>query len=112
MPSSREPKEFWGKRPLAVIKELVANNDYHYSGHVHNYIAEGSCEEADLVCCILGAKRIHKIEEDELCVAVDGCKYTILGKGTQGYPFYTCGKIIRDENDQNLYFFITAHDAD
>ena len=58
----------------------------------------------------MSAKRIGKTEVDELDTAADGCKYTILGTDTEGYRFYTCGKIIADANDERLYFFITAHE--
>ena len=48
----------------------------------------------------------HDLEQ-----ALDGRKYTILGRDTFGSPFYTCGKIKLSHNDQKLYFFITAHEA-
>ncbi len=98
-------------KQLEVIKNLVAAGAYHYSGKVHEFISEGWYEKEDLERCVLYATTIHKIEEDEMGVALDGCKYTILGRDTQGQRFYTCGKIILSPNDQRQYFFITAHDA-
>ena len=95
---------------LIVIKELVMNGDYHYSNKVREYIEEGWYQEDDLERSICSATRIHKVEDDELKAAVDGNKYTILGRDSQGEPFYTCGKIILSK-DNRKYFFITAHES-
>ena len=98
-------------KQLGIIKSLVADRNYHYSGKVRQYIEDGWYEVSDLERCILTATKIHKVEDDELEVAADGCKYTILGRDTFGQPFYTCGKITLSINDKRLYFFITAHEA-
>ena len=96
---------------LSLIKQLVLERRYHFSKKVLGFIEEGLFEEADLRACVRNAKGIRKIEDDELGTAVDGCKYTILGHDRFGNPFYTCGKILVSEDDQQLYFFITAHEA-
>lgn len=97
-------------KDLAVIKELVMNGNYHYSSKIRSYIEDGWFQEEDLEQCICTATRIHKIGDDEQKTAVDGKKYTILGRDTQKEPFYTCGKIILSRENR-LYFFITAHEA-
>ncbi|GEM_PF-735380 len=97
---------------LSLIQNLVANGNYQYSSKVRRFIEDGWYDTKDLERCILTARSIRKIEADELGVATDGQKYTILGRDTQGQSFYTCGKIILNRNDQRLYFFITAHEAD
>ena len=102
-------RQSWSKE-LVVIKELVMNGNYHYSSKVRAQVKEGWFQEEDLEQCICTATRIHKIEDDELKTAVDGKKYTILGRDSQGEPFYTCGKIILSK-DNRLYFFITAHES-
>jgi hypothetical protein len=102
-----------GHRPgrrLRVIKALIASRQYNYSKKVELLIEEGDFEVEDIEHCVLSADVIQKVEPDELSTAVDGCKYTILGVDTQGFPFYTCGKLIRDAESQKLYFFITAHE--
>lgn len=96
---------------LPAIKLLVLERHYHFSHKVRGLIEEGLFEEADLRACIRNARDIRKIEDDELATAVDGCKYTILGHDRFGNPFYTCGKVLLREDDQQLYFFITAHEA-
>src|SRR5262249_46818408 len=50
----------------------------------------------------------HKSERDELRQAVHGMKYVILGRDTQGRPFYPVGKGIQGPRGR-LYFYITAH---
>ncbi len=97
------------RRRLRTIKALIAARRYHYSNTVRDFIEEGDFSEEDLERCILSATEIQKAEEDELGLAIDGQKYTILGADTLGQSFYTRGKIIRNEQEQ-LYFFITAHE--
>jgi hypothetical protein len=98
-----------GRRRLRIIKELVSSRQYHYSAKVQDLIQEGDFDLEDLERCILGARFIHKVEPDELGTAADGCKYTIIGVDTEGLAFYTCGKLIRSGEGQQLYFFITGH---
>lgn len=103
------PQHRRGKRRLRIIKELISSRQYQYSRKVQDYIEEGEFDFEDMERCILSAAVIEKVESDELGVAIDGCKYTILGLDTQGMSFYTCGKLIRNAEAQKLYFFITAH---
>lgn len=96
---------------LARIKALVAAGDYHYSRKVRDLMEDEGFGTADLERCILSARYIHRVEPDEIGAAIDGNKYTILGRDAGGYRFYTCGKIIAASQGEGLYFFITAHDA-
>jgi len=96
---------------LKQIQSLVSDLRYNYSNHIRVRIEAGEFGEEDLEHCIRTAKSIYKVEWDELKTAVDGKKYVILGKDTYGCLFYTCGKVIKDEEGK-LYFFITANEAD
>jgi hypothetical protein len=98
-------------KQLEVIKILAIEGCIHYSNKVRNNIENGYYTVNDLIACILSANLLHKVEEDDLSTAIDGKKYTILGKDTSKNPFYTCGKIIMGEGGCRLYFFITAHEA-
>ena len=98
-------------KQLDVIKSLVAAGSYHYSRKVREAMEDGWYETADLERCIFTATKIHKVEDDELGAATDGCKYTINGRDTLRQPFYTCGKVLLSQNDKRLYFFITAHES-
>ena len=106
------PQHRRGKRRLRIIKELISSRQYQYSKKVEIFIEEGHFDLEDIERCILSATVIEKVEPDELGVAIDGCKYTILGLDTQGVSFYTCGKLIRNAEAQKLYFFITAHEQE
>ena len=103
------PQHRPGKR-LRIIKALISSRQYNYSKKVQLVIEEGDFQPEDMERCVLSADVIQKVEPDELCTAVDGCKYTILGVDTQGVAFYTCGKLIRNAESETLYFFITAHE--
>lgn len=81
-----------------------------YSKKVQGFIEDGDFELEDMERCVLSACAIQKVEVDDLGIAIDGCKYTIIGVDTQGMSFYTCGKLIRDSEAKQLYFFITAHE--
>ena len=94
---------------LDEIRGLVLEDRYNYSGKVRESIEDGWYGEADLEQCI-STGGICKTERDELETSVDGKKYVILGRDTCGDPFYTCGKVIKDEEGK-LYFFITGHKA-
>ncbi|MDQ2920177.1 MAG: hypothetical protein M3R52_00970 [Acidobacteriota bacterium] len=99
-----------GHHRLRIIKALVAARRYQNSEKVQKFIEEGQFDLEDMEHCILSANAIQKVELDDLGTSVDGCKYTILGVDTWGLSFYTCGKIIRAGEEEELYFFITAHD--
>jgi hypothetical protein len=104
------PQHRRGKGRLRIIKALVASRKYQYSAKVQNFIQEGCFDLEDIERCILSASVITKVELDDLQTATDGCKYTIIGVDAEGMSFYTCGKLIRNEDDQQIYFFITAHE--
>jgi hypothetical protein len=106
------PQRRRGRRRLRVIKQLISSRHYQYSAKVQRYIEEGFFDLEDMERCVLSAIEIDKVEVDELETAVDGCKYTIIGVDTQGLSFYTCGKLIRNIEAQQLYFFITAHEQE
>jgi hypothetical protein len=105
MPTRQKERE-----QLGIIKGLVADDAFHFSKKVQTLIEDGCFRLEDIKHCVMSAKRIEETEVDELGKAIDGRKYTILGTDTEGYRFYTCGKIIAGGNDERLYFFITAHE--
>ena len=96
---------------LDRIKALVDHSNYDYSQKVRDLIEEGHFGEEDIECCILTARSVWKREKDEMNQAVDGFKYTVIGRDTRGRPFYTCGKMIEGVSGK-LYYYITAHEAD
>jgi hypothetical protein len=104
------PEHRRGRRKLQIIKELIAARKYQYSAKVQNFIQEGYFDLEDMERCILSASVITKVEPDEQGASADGSKYTIIGLDTAGMNFYTCGKLIRNEESQEFYFFITAHE--
>jgi hypothetical protein len=106
------PQHRRGKRRLRIIKELVSSRQYNYSKKVRSLIEDAYFDEEDMERCVLSATSIHKVEPDELGIAIDDCKYTIMGVDTQGRSFYTCGKLIRHGESEKLYFFITAHEEE
>ena len=110
MLSCSKPNEIIELERLGIIKGLVANGCMDYSKKVRDFIADGRYGTNDLRSCVLTANDIHKIETDELEVAVDGNKYVIFGRDTFGNPFYACGKIVLGADSRRLYFFVTAHE--
>lgn len=81
---------------------------YNYSAKVRKVIEDGWYTEEDLECCITTAKKIYKVERDELKTSIDNKKYVIIGKDTYGNPTYSCGKVIK-AREEKFYFFITVH---
>ena len=96
---------------LTAIQHLVATGRYRYSQKVRLLIEDGWFDEEDLVSCVLSATRIYKRARDEFQQSRDKLKHVILGRDTYGRPFYTAGKILTGSQGQ-VYFFITAHQAD
>jgi hypothetical protein len=96
---------------LTAIQHLVATGRYRYSQKVRTLIEDGWFDEGDLVSCVLSATRIHKRARDESQQSRDKLKYVTIGRDTYGRPFYTAGKILTGSQGQ-VYFFITAHQAD
>jgi hypothetical protein len=95
---------------LEEIKQLVLTDSYAYSNKVREFMEDGWFSEEDMEKSICSATRIYKSEKDELGTAVDGFKHVILGRDSHGCLFYTCGKVIKNDEGK-LYFFITAHKA-
>lgn len=95
---------------LPLIRELVASGRWVASRrHVAPRLEDGEFTNDDLESAVLTGK-LHKRQRDEKRTAVDGNKYTIIGRATGGYGFYVAGKILRDE-DGLFFFFIAAHRA-
>ena len=92
---------------LALIKKLVANFQYTWSGKVERALEDGYFSFKDIECCVASGK-VHKIKKDRLKDSVGEKIYVIKGKDLSGYDFYTQGKIMRNEEGQ-IYFFISAH---
>ena len=93
---------------LSEIRGLAARNELLLSGHALAAVESGELEVDDIQIALATATAIHKRERDEEGDAIDGYKYTIIGKGCGGLPIYTCGKII-EWIDGRTYFLITAH---
>ena len=90
-----------------LILELVRNDHCGFSAKVLQALEDYEFSDEDLKCCVCNGS-VAKSERDEYGEAVDGKKYTILGSAVSGYPFYVCGKIMRD-GEGRFFFFITAH---
>jgi hypothetical protein len=96
----------WARKE-AEIRDLVRRERFHLSSHVYDKIATNYWEFDDVVESLLNGS-IQKAEADELNVAVDGKKYTILGRDCYGHFIETVGKIIQGD-DGHDYFVITAY---
>ncbi len=96
---------------LAVIRELVVTNSYHYSRKVSEALDRDEITTDDLKQCMISALGIRKVEKDDLGMAIDGRKYTIIGRGAFGQRVYTCGRLFLTPQGHRAYFFITAHEA-
>lgn len=90
-----------------LILELVRNEQWDFSAKVLQALEDCEFSDEDLKCCIHTGS-VAKSEKDEYGEAVDGKKYTILGRAVSGYPFYVSGKILRDDEGR-FFFFMTAH---
>lgn len=92
---------------LERIQLLVLKGQWELSSHVLDYIQDGEFELRDVEGAILTGS-ITESQKDEVEVAVDGRKYTILGSDHCGLPFETVGKIVEGAKG-NEYFVITAY---
>jgi hypothetical protein len=90
-----------------LILELVRNEHWDFSAKVLQALEDYEFSEEDLKCCVHTGS-LDKSERDEYGEAVDGRKYTILGRAVSGHSFYVCGKILCD-GEGRFFFFITAH---
>jgi hypothetical protein len=93
-----------------LIKELVARRDYLLTEKVYELLSQGEFELEDLEHSIQFG-RVVKNDFDELKKSIGNKKYTIIGRDTHGYPFYSVGKIQRLDGGKK-YLVITAHDAE
>jgi hypothetical protein len=93
---------------LSEIRGLAARNELLLSDKALAFVQAGDLDLDDIRFALMTATRIYKKERDEKRAAVDGYKYTIIGKACSGLPIYTCGKII-EWLDGRTYFLITAH---
>jgi hypothetical protein len=93
---------------LSQIRGLAARNALLLSGKALTAVESGELDVDDIQFALVTATSIQKRECDDGGEAVDGYKYTIIGKASGGLPIYTCGKII-EWLDGKTYFLITAH---
>jgi hypothetical protein len=93
---------------LTEIRGFAARLELLPSGKTRALLESGELCLDDIQSALLTATRIYKKECDEEGDAVDGFKYTIIGRACGGLPIYTCGKII-EWIDGKTYFLITAH---
>jgi hypothetical protein len=95
---------------LSLIRYLVATSRYRLSEKAYELLSQGFFELEDLERAI-ECGTVYKTEKDELKNSVGNKKYIIIGHDTSGYLFYTCGKILKLDGEQE-YFVITAHGED
>ena len=93
--------------PLRRIQQLIRSDQWSFSRHIGDYLAEGRFDIEDVVCCIERGM-IIKSEADDLGEAVDGKKHTIAGPDTCGLSFHVVGKIV-EGFDGKLFFAVTAY---
>ncbi|MCF7740921.1 MAG: hypothetical protein K9N00_03905 [Candidatus Marinimicrobia bacterium] len=99
------------RNKLNKIKNLVClEKKYRLSKHVINdYLKTGKSSIHDIEYCIQNSKTINGIREDKMGTATDGKLYKIIGRNKMRNKFYTAGKFIKNSDNEELYFFITAH---
>jgi hypothetical protein len=93
---------------LAQIRRFAERDELYCSSHALDSIQSGGLSLDDVRFALMTASVIFKRECDEEGDALDGYKYTIIGKAPGGLPIYTCGKIVEWVNGKT-YFLITAH---
>jgi len=95
---------------LEKIKYLVCcKKNYELSDHAVEYIKNGNSSFEGIKNCIREADTVHEIKKDPYKDSVNDRIYTIKGKNHLGINFYTTGKIIKNNDEQKIYFIITAH---
>lgn len=92
---------------LRLIRYLVKTGLYDVGQKVYHFIEEGmfTLEDVESAIC---TGYVQKTEQDELFQAVGKKKYVIVGRDTNGYGFYTVGKIMPSDEGRR-YYLITAH---
>lgn len=96
----------WSQKELE-IRKLVRHDLFQLTSHVYDKIATNYWEFDDVVESLLNGS-IQSAKKDELGDAVDGKKYTILGRDSYGESLETVGKIVRGD-DGREYLVITAY---
>jgi hypothetical protein len=96
----------WSRKE-AEIRRLVHENRYELTSHVYDKIATNYWELEDVLASLLNGS-IQRAEKDELGDAVDGKKYTILGRDCYGHFLETLGKIVQAD-DGREYLVVTAY---
>jgi len=91
---------------LTRIRRLIRTKRWKLTGHALGDLADNLFERRDVESSILGGA-ITKSEPDELGVATDGLKHTIVGPSSANLPFVTTGKIVQGFDDIE-YLVITA----
>jgi hypothetical protein len=92
---------------LRLIRYLIRAGLYDVGEKVYRFIEEGvfTLEDVESAIC---TGCVQKTERDEFLQAVGKKKYVIVGYDTNGYGFYTVGKIMSSDEGRR-YYFITAH---
>lgn len=99
---------------LRKIQNLVCiDKKYRLSQHViKKYLNKGKCSHEDIIYCIQNANTIYSRSLDEMETATDGKLYNIRGENKAGVGFYTTGKFIKNRENEEIYFFVTAHEME
>jgi hypothetical protein len=94
------------RRKESEIRSLVHERRYELTGHAFEKIATNYWTLEDVVMSLLTGS-IRKAQKDELDEAVDGKKYTIMGRDCHGDGIESVGKLVADEQGR-LYLVITV----
>lgn len=89
------------------IKKLIRAESIAFSKKARRVLFSGILTLDDVICSILNGS-VVKRERNETKKA--RFKYTIIGPALSGRPVYSCGKIVKDEREEE-YFIITFHEA-
>lgn len=106
-PLRKKKRQSSWHRKESEIRRLVEEERFQFAGHVYDKIATNYWTFEDVVESILTGA-IQESQKDELGQAVDGKKYTIIGRDCWGNLIETVGKIVADD-EQRLYLVITAY---
>ena len=79
-----------------------------FGPHALEGMARDNLDVDDLIYAVLHAYSVER-EPDENSWAP--WKYIICGELADGFRVYTVGKLLRDEDAKEVYWFVTAHAA-
>lgn len=96
----------WSRKE-SLIHRLIREELYDLSEHAKDKISENYWNLDDVENALLTGV-IDNVENDDNGSAVDGKKYTLVGRSCDGVLIQTVGKIMMDEDGQ-YYFVITAY---